>query len=102
MTKELKDLNLKIEKLLDSEKVYLDKIHNFKEKERYLESKVHDLEWKIKYGISKEGYINLMIAKTGQPPSQSSLDKFDEADINKDNFLTFKELQMFCCSDSSL
>ena len=48
MTKELKDLNLKIEKLLDSEKVYLDKIHNFKEKERYLESKVHDLEWKIK------------------------------------------------------
>ena len=86
-------LTEEIEKLKTAEKIYLDQIHVHRDKERCSQQKIDVLEWKMNNGISKLAYIKLMRIKNGKDPSEESLRKFDNSDINNDGFLTFEEFQ---------
>lgn len=85
--------SIRIEKLENAEKKYLDQIHNLKEAEREYIEHIGKMQWKLNNGITRNGYINLLKAKNKKEPTKEQLNKFDNADINGDGFLTFLELE---------
>ena len=87
--------SIRIEKLENQEKRYIDQIHILHENNREKDTRIQDLVWKLKNGISREGYVNLLKVKNKKEPSKEEMSNFDNADINNDMFLTFHELELF-------
>ena len=87
---------IRIEKLESQEAKYLDKIHQLNEQNRLLETQNRELHWKLKNGISRQGYENLLRVKNKREATVEQMCKFDKADVNGDDFLTFTELEHAC------
>ena len=88
--------SIRIERLERREEKYIDQIHELKEAERQHLKEIEKLNWKIDNGISRTGYENLLKAKNKKSASKEQMKKFDKADSNNDQFLTFEELEHAC------